>query len=88
MEGLYQGEKGADLIAFGMLNSAKKIGDDQEPFSFVVKVPGLLSLLANRSLGSFVPGMEDLVYGNKAENIMGAEEKITKGKAALTQLDA
>ncbi|WP_339135518.1 MAG: cytochrome ubiquinol oxidase subunit I [Candidatus Electrothrix sp. GW3-4] len=87
MEGLYQGEKGADLIGFGVLNSAKKVGDDQEPFSFVVKVPGLLSLLANRSIGSFVPGLEDLVYGNSEENIMGSKEKMVKGKMALTQLE-
>jgi len=33
-----------------------------------------------------VPGIKDLVYGNEKENIMGASEKIKKGKAALEQL--
>jgi cytochrome d ubiquinol oxidase subunit I len=88
MEGLYKGENGAGIVAFGVLNDNKVLGDDQDPFKFQIKIPGLLSLLANRSLGSFVPGMDDLVYGNKEENIMGAVDKITKGKEALVQLDA
>jgi cytochrome d ubiquinol oxidase subunit I len=46
----------------------------------------LLSLLANRTPGSFVPGIKDLVYGNKEENIMGVEEKIRRGKLAVEQL--
>jgi len=87
-EGLYQGEKNAGLVLLGMINSDKKVGDDQDGFNFSIRFPGLLSLLANRSPGSFVPGINDLVYGNKDENIMGAEEKIAKGKIALAQLAA
>ncbi len=87
-EGLYDGERNAGLVALGMLNSAKQVGDDQDPFVFEVRIPGLLTLLANRSLGSFVPGINDLVYGNKDENIMGVAEKIKLGKIAIAQLDA
>ncbi len=87
-EGLYQGEKNAGLIAFGMINSGKKVGDDQDPFHFEIRVPGLLSMLANRKLGTFVPGINDLVYGNSEQGIMGATEKIEKGKVAIAQLDA
>ena len=88
MEGLYKGENGAEIVAFGMLNGKKEAGDDQDPFIFKIAVPGVLSLLANRSPGSFVPGIDDLVYGNKEEGIMGANEKMVMGKIALTQLDA
>ncbi len=87
-EGLYQGEKNAGLIAFGMINSGKKVGDDQDPFHFEIRVPGLLSMLANRKFGTFVPGINDLVYGNAEQGIMGATEKIEKGKVAIAQLDA
>ncbi len=88
MEGLYQGEEGAGIIAFGILNSKKEVGDDQDAFAVQVKIPGMLSLLANRSPGSFVPGIEDLVYGNPDQKIMGTDDKIAKGKIALEQLEA
>ena len=87
-EGLYQGKKNAGLVAFGMINSGKKVGDDQDPFHFEIRVPGVLSMLANRKFGSFVPGINDLVYGNAAYGIMGANEKMAKGKIAIAQLDA
>jgi cytochrome d ubiquinol oxidase subunit I len=87
-EGLYKGETNAGLVAFGMINPNKKVDDEKSPFYFKIKIPGILSILANRSLGSYVPGIEDLVYGNAEHGVMGAKEKIAKGKIALTQLDA
>ena len=88
MEGLYKGERGADLVAMGIINDAKAPGDVQEPFLFEIKIPGLLSLLANRELGSFVPGIDDLVWGNEKENVMGVNTMIEKGRMALTDLAA
>ena len=86
-EGLYKGETNAGIVAMGMINSDKEPGDDQDAFNVEIRIPGLLSLLANRSLGSFVPGIEDLVYGNAEQGIMGANEKMVKGKIALAELD-
>ncbi len=88
IEGLYQGETNAGIVAAGVINPAKKVGDDQDGFLFEIRVPGLLSLLANREFGSFVPGINDLVYGNEEQNIMGAARKIEKGRIAVRQLDA
>jgi len=85
-EGLYDGERNAGLVTAGIINSTKKVDDDQDAFLFEIRIPGFLSLLANRDLGSFVPGIKDLVYGNEKENIMGANEKIRKGKIAVEQL--
>lgn len=85
-EGLYDGEQNAGLVAFGIMNHDKQPGDDQDPFLIKMKLPGLLSLLANRELDTFVPGVNDLVYGNKEHNIMGAAEKIQRGKIAVQQL--
>jgi len=85
-EGLYEGENNAGLVAVGMLNPNKQPGDDRDPFLVEFKVPGLLSLLANREPGSFVPGINDLIYGNPEHNIIGAAEKIEKGKIAIELL--
>ncbi|SDP21549.1 cytochrome ubiquinol oxidase subunit I [Desulforhopalus singaporensis] len=85
-EGLYQGAKGADIVAFGILNGDKEVGDDKDPFTFELSIPKGLSLLAKRDLNAFVPGINDLVYGNEAENIESIGDKITKGKAAITDL--
>ncbi len=86
MEGLYTGERSAGLVAAGLLNMSKKPGDDQNSFIFDVKIPSLLSLLANRDIDSFVSGIDDLVYGNPAENVMGVEEKMARGKLAIAGL--
>ncbi len=85
-EGLYEGSKGADLVAMGILTSGKKVGDGQPPFAFEVSIPKGLSLLAKRDLNAFVPGIKDLVYGNEAEGIMSIADKMVKGKAAIADL--
>ncbi|MBW2186107.1 MAG: cytochrome ubiquinol oxidase subunit I [Deltaproteobacteria bacterium] len=86
MEGLWDGEVDADLVMLGIVNPAKKAGDDKDAFQLEIKVPYLLSLLANRELGSFVPGVNDLVYGNAEHGIVGADEKMVIGKKAIHQL--
>ena len=87
MEGLYDGQKPAPLVAFGLLNSTKRPGDKDEPFFVEVKIPGLLSLLANRKLDSFVPGINDLVYGNQEFGVTGVEQRMASGRIAVEQLD-
>ncbi len=86
MEGLWDGQTNAPIVALGIVNGMKKPGDFHEPFVFEVKIPGLLSLLANRQAGSFVPGINDLVFGNEKRAIMGAVTKIEKGKLAIKYL--
>jgi len=86
MEGLYHGEGPAPIVAFGMINPAKKPGDNQPAFLAAVKIPGVLSLLANRQAGSFVPGIDDLAFGNNEQGVVGARERIAKGKIAVEEL--
>ncbi len=86
MEGLYEGESGASLVAFGILNHSKKIGDNENAFVFAVKIPYALSLLAFRDANAFVPGINDLVYGNDKFGIIPTNEKINKGQIALNSL--
>jgi len=87
MEGMYTGQSGAALTAFGIINPAKEVGDrDADDFLTSVKVPGLLSLLATRQLDGFVPGINDLVFGNQEHNVVGASERIESGRLAIQEL--
>ena len=86
MEGLYVGQDKAPIVAMGMINMNKKPGDDLPAFYQEVKVPGMLSLLANRDFNSFVPGINDLVYGNPARGIVGAQQRMVSGKIAVAEL--
>jgi len=61
-------------------------GDDKDPYIFAIKIPYLLSLLANRDPNSFVPGINDLVYGNPDQNIVGVNARMIEGKTAIEQL--
>jgi cytochrome d ubiquinol oxidase subunit I len=87
-EGLFEGREGADLVAFGIMNPAKTAGDGQDPFLFEVSVPKGLSLLGKREFNAFVPGIDDLVYGNADQNIVGYDKKIERGRQAIVDLSA
>ena len=86
MEGLYNGEESAGLVAVGMLNPGKKVGDDKDEYVFAVKIPKLLSYLSTREINGFVPGINDLIYGNEKYGIRSTEERMEKGKIAVVSL--
>lgn len=86
MEGLYKGQERAGLVTFGILTPGKKPGDDKETFIFKHEIPKFLSLLGYRDANAFVPGIDDLVYGNEKYNLISAQEKIDIGKIAIENL--
>lgn len=93
MEGYYEGQQGAGLVAIGMLNPEKKTYDDgQAPFLFRMEIPKMLSLLAERKMDAFVPGITDLLEGGyelkDGTKALSAEEKIERGKTAIGALAA
>lgn len=63
MEGLYDGKVGQELVGFGILNTDKKPGDDQQAIYGEIAIPYGLSILANHDANSFVPGINDLIEG-------------------------
>lgn len=63
MEGLYDGKVGQELVGFGILNTDKKPGDNQEAIHAEISIPYGLSILANHDPNSFVPGINDLING-------------------------
>ncbi len=86
IEGLYKGRTKAPIVAAGILNPDKKPGDNHNSFLVKVEIPYVLSILANHSVDSFVPGIDDLVYGNKKFGIEGVASKMEKGRQAIKDL--
>ena len=87
MEGLYQGEKEAGIVAFGVLNPKKTLDNNEDPYLFEFTVPYALSLLGYHDITAFVPGIKDLVYGNEEMGIVSTVEKMQKGKIAIEALE-
>jgi len=88
MEGLYEGKTEAGIVGIGILNPTKTLDNNEESYLFELEAPYALSLLGYHDIHAFVPGLQDLAYGNKEHNIMGADEKIVKGKIALEAFSA
>jgi len=91
MEGLYEGKSSAGLVAFGILNPAKKsYSDSVNPYLVKVEIPSLLSLLAYRDAEAFVPGIKNIIDGGYSlpnkEMALSFTEKQTRGKAAIKSL--
>jgi cytochrome d ubiquinol oxidase subunit I len=86
MESLYVGERGAGALVFGWPDSSKKLGDGKKGISVDLEIPYLLSIMAHRNPNAFVAGVDDLIYGNEEEGVMGANEKISLGKIAIQSM--
>ncbi len=86
MEALYSGEKPAHLVIMGVVDPEKRIGDERPPFLYKLQIPILLSVLAKRNAIGFVPGIEDLLYGNRQQGITGVNELIARGRRAVSAL--
>lgn len=86
MEGIYDGEHRAGLVAFGILNPKKQVGDNEPTFLFDISIPYALSILGNRSVDSFVPGINNLINGDKERGIESISERMASGKLALEAL--
>ena len=86
MEGLYDGTNGVGIVAIGVLNPDKKLGDNLEPYLFDIELPYALSFLGYHNPNAFVAGLNDLVYGNEAVGIVPVSAKIDSGKIAIQAL--
>lgn len=87
MEGLYEGEAGAPLLAFGVVGSEPNSRNPElKEVTAKIELPKLLSFLSFGDFDAFVPGVNDLIFGNEQYNIMSANEKIRRGKIARQKL--
>ena len=86
MEGLYDGKSSAPIVAFGILNPKKNYLNDEKEFLFKIEIPDGLSLLGFHSIDAYVPGIKQLVLGDKEHNITSVAQKLSIGKKAVTAL--
>lgn len=86
MEGVYQGEHRAGLVPFGILNPKKTIDNNESVFLFDITIPYALSILGNRDPNSFVPGIEDLIYGNESKGIEPMRKIVSIEEKSLYKL--
>lgn len=89
MEGLYDGEKGAGLVAFGLPNPDKKYNNTEDAFIFEVSAPKVLSWMSYGDPDSYVAGISDIINGYtdyKGEVQPSFAERQAKGKLAKQAL--
>ena len=87
MEGLYDGSERAPLQAIGVLVDAPT---EKNPYQKEVKLniplPGGLSFLSFGDFNAFVPGINDLLFGNPKYGFEPYSERIAKGRLAIDAL--
>lgn len=103
MEGLYKSKNGTPIVAFGILNPKKMISrletDSlgyalQNPFLINISIPQGLSLLVDRKMDTFVPGIEDIIQGGytytdefgNEQTALSVKERMRRGKIAVEAL--
>jgi cytochrome d ubiquinol oxidase subunit I len=88
IEGFYNGQKGAGLVAIGVMSSSHgdPANENIENFVMKIEIPKFLSYMAFLDWNAFVPGINDLIEGNEEEGVMSAYEKIERGKYAVEKL--
>ena len=89
MEGLYDGRRGAGLTVFGVLRPHDKTEymTNDSAFCFRVEIPKLLSLMSFRDADAYVPGINDLVYGDEERGIPPARLRMQAGRIVLRELE-
>lgn len=87
-EGLYVGQRGAPLVALGIVSSTPEDPNNEniKDFVFKIEIPNFLSYMAFQDFDAFIPGVRDLMEGNEEHGIMSAAEKISRGKLAIDAL--
>ncbi len=89
MEGLYKGETSAPLVAIGIFNKQPSPENpNADEWAVKLEIPNLLSYMAALDPHAFVPGIHDLVHGNKEQGIESYYDRIEKGKKAISALAA
>lgn len=88
MEGMYDGQANAPLVAIGFLEKIKPDTSNlkEKEFTFSIEIPNMLSYMAFLDPRAYVPGIKDLVRGNEDQGIISYYEKIRRGKVAIKTL--
>jgi len=87
MEGLYDGSNGVDLVGLGVLKP--NATNNADAFYFRITFPKMLSWLATGEANAYIPGINDIIkggYPTEKGKALSADEKISRGKAAIRAL--
>lgn len=85
MEALYEGQTHAPLVILGAFKP-KEDDKHEHEFMFELAIPDLLSWMVYLDPEAYIPGINDLVYGNKERGLLPYKERITKGRKAILAL--
>jgi cytochrome d ubiquinol oxidase subunit I len=90
MEALYKGKTNAGLVAVGFLkDTGEKLGEKEiKDIGFRIEIPGLMSILTGGTADSYVPGIEDHIFGNDSLSILSVSDKQSRGHLAVDMLSA
>lgn len=87
MEALYHGETNAPLVAIGVFEDAPNPSNPKaKEWAAKIEIPNMLSYMAALNPHAFVPGVHDLVHGNKEHGIVSYYDRIKRGKTAIQAL--
>ena len=92
MEALFDGSKGAPLVAFGIINPDKTLENNEKPILAEISIPKGLSVLAYHDADAYVAGINDLIKGVALDangdtiNTVSYAERIARGKAVQQAL--
>lgn len=91
IEGLYNGSKGAGLVALGVMSTMEGDGanENMKDFSFKIEIPNMLSYMAYLDGNAFVPGINDIIKGftdHGGEVHPSVAEKMIMGRKAIAAL--
>ncbi len=87
MENLHDGQTKAPLVVFGLLKDNTNDNPKKEDFIVKFEIPNILSSMAFLDPNAYIPGIKDLVKGNKEHGILSVEEKMQQGKIALQAIE-
>ena len=86
--------KGLSLSIFGLIDTSKLEplqADNADNFHFNIAFPSLLSWLGTHSFDGYVPGINNILRGDyympDGSKALSAEEKMERGKLAVTSLE-
>jgi cytochrome d ubiquinol oxidase subunit I len=88
MEAMYDGQTNAPLIAIGFMERPRPDTSryKERDFAFRIEIPNMLSYMAFLDPRAYVPGIKDMIRGNKEQGIISYFDRIERGKVAISTL--
>jgi cytochrome d ubiquinol oxidase subunit I len=91
MEGMYEGQTNAPLVAIGFMQKVDPDIDNvgEREFAFSIEIPDLLSYMAFLEANAYIPGIKDLIHGytdHNGNNVLGYPERMQRGRIAINAL--